>query len=90
LEPTGFHFFSDGLTIFDRVCESKSGFFVPLFWSIRTQSDMPLFGCYRRTTDKGGLMELRVWFWGAFSVRDVHGQKGVEMSGGMGKRRRLS
>ena len=65
-------------TIFDRVCESKSGFFVPLFWSIRTQSDMPLFGCYRRTTDKGGLMELRVWFWGAFSVRDVHGQKGVE------------
>ena len=23
-------------------------------------------------------MESRVWFWGAFSVRDVHGQKGVE------------
>ena len=68
-------------TIFDRVCESKSGFFVPLFWSIRTQADMPPFGFNRMTTDKGGLMELRVWFWGVFSVRDVHGQKWVEMSG---------
>ena len=77
-------------TNFDRVCENKSGFFVLIFWSIRTQADMPPFGCDRMTTDKGGLMESRVWFWGAFSVRDVHGQKGVEMSGGMGKRRRLS
>ena len=73
-------------TIFDRVCESKSGFFVPLFWSIRTQADMPPFGCDRMTTDKGGLMESRVWFWGAFSVRDVHWQKGVEMSGRDGKK----
>ena len=64
-----------------RICESKSGFFVPLFWSIRTQADMPPFCCDRMTTDKVGWMELRVWFWGAFSVRDVHGQKGVEMSG---------
>ena len=37
---------------------------------------MPLFGFNRMTTDKGGLMELRVWFWGAFSVRGVHWQKG--------------
>ena len=59
-------------TIFGRVCENKSGFFVLIFWSIRTQADMPPFGFNRMTTDKGGLMELRVWFWGAFSVRDVH------------------
>ena len=31
-------------------------------------------------------MESRVWFWGAFSVRDVHGQKGVEMGGRGGKK----
>ena len=63
---------------FDRVCENKSGFFVLIFWPIRTQADMPPFGCDRMTTDKGGLMESRVWFWGAFSVRDVHWQKEVE------------
>ena len=51
----------------------------PLFpEQIRIPADRPLFGFNRMTTDKGGLMELRVWFWGAFSVRDVHGQKGVE------------
>ena len=43
---------------------------------IRIPADKPPFGCNRTTTDKGGLMEFRVWFWGAFSVRDVHGQKG--------------
>ena len=47
---------------------------------------MPPFGCDRMTTDKGGLMESRVWFWGAFSVKDVHWQKGVEMSGRDGKK----
>ena len=65
-------------TTFDRVCENKSGFFVLIIWSIRTQADMPLFGFNRMTTGKGGLMEFRVWFWGVFSVRDVHGQKRVE------------
>ena len=65
-------------TNFDRVCENKSGFFVLIFWPIRTQADMPPFGCDRMTTDTGGLMESRVWFWGAFSVRDVHWQKEVE------------
>ena len=39
---------------------------------IRIPADMPLFGFNRMTTDRGGFMELRVWFWGAFSVRDVH------------------
>lgn len=51
----------------------------PLFpEQIRIPADRPLFGFNRMTTDKGGWMESRVWFWGAFSVRDVHGQKGVE------------
>ena len=31
-------------------------------------------------------MELRVWFWGAFSVRDVHEQKGVEKGRRGGKK----
>ena len=54
----------------------------PLFpEQIRIPADMPPFGCDRMTTDKGRCMELRVWFWGAFSVRDVHWRKGVEMSG---------
>ena len=54
----------------------------PLFpEQIRIPADRPLFGFNRMTTDKGGWMESRVWFWGAFSVRDVHGQKGAEMSG---------
>ena len=47
----------------------------------RISADKSPFGCYRMTTDKGRCMELRVWFWGAFSVRDVHWRKGVEMSG---------
>ena len=59
----------------------------PLFpEQIRIAADMLPFGCYRMTTDKGGMMELRVWFWGAFSVRGVHWQKGVEMSGRDGKK----
>ena len=37
-----------------RICESKSGFFVPHFWSNRIQADNPPFGCNRMTTDKGG------------------------------------
>ena len=53
---------------------------------IRIPTDKPPFGCNRMTTDKGGCVELRVWFWGAFSVRDVHWQKGVEMSGRDGKK----
>lgn len=72
--------FNDTRTTFDRVYENKSSFFVLIIWSIRTQADMPLFGFNRMTTDKGGLMELRVWFWGVFSVRDVHWQKWAEMS----------
>ena len=47
---------------------SKSGF----------QRTSPLFGCHRMTTDKGGLMELRVWFRCHFSVRNVHWQKWAE------------
>ena len=59
----------------------------PLFpEQIRIPADMPPFGFNRMTTDKGGCMELRVWFWGAFSVRDVHWQKRVEMSGRDGKK----
>ena len=59
----------------------------PLFpEQIRIPADMPLFGFNRMTTDRGGFMELRVWFWGAFSVRDVHWQKRVEMSGRDGKK----
>ena len=59
----------------------------PLFpEQIRIPADMPPFGCDRMTTDKGRCMELRVWFWGAFSVRDVHWQKRVEMSGRDGKK----
>ena len=38
------------------------------------------------TTDKGGLMELRVWFRCHFSVRNVHGQKGVEKGRRGGKK----
>ena len=59
----------------------------PLFpEQIRIPADRPLFGFNRMTTDKGGWMELRVWFRGAFSVRGVHWQKGVEMSGRDGKK----
>ena len=51
----------------------------PLFpEQIRIPADRPLFGFNRMTTDKGGFMELRVWFWGAFSVRDVYWQKRAE------------
>ena len=42
----------------------------PLFpEQIRIPADRPLFGFNRMTTDKGGCVELRVWFWGSFSVR---------------------
>ena len=51
----------------------------PLFpEQIRIPADMPLFGFNRMTTDRGGFMELRVWFRRPFSVRDVHWQKRVE------------
>ena len=51
----------------------------PLFpEQIRIAADMLPFGCYRMTTDKGGFMELRVWFRHPFSVRDVHWQKWAE------------
>ena len=54
----------------------------PLFpEQIRIPADMPLFGFNRMTTDKGGCVELRVWFWGSFSVRGVHWQKRVEKGG---------
>ena len=54
----------------------------PLFpEQIRIPADRPLFGCHRMTTDKGGLMELRVWFRCHFSVRDVHWRKRVEKGG---------
>ena len=48
---------------------------------IRIPADKPPFGCNRTTTDKGGLMESRVWFRRPFSVRDVLWQKRAEMSG---------
>ena len=48
---------------------------------IRIPADMPPFGCDRMTTDKGGCVELRVWFWGRFSVRGVHWQKWMEKGG---------
>ena len=51
----------------------------PLFpEQIRIPADMPPFGFNRMTTDRGGFMELRVWFRRPFSVRDVHWQKQVE------------
>ena len=54
----------------------------PLFpEQIRIPAGMPPFGFNRMTTDKGGFMELRVWFRRPFSVADVHWQKRVEMSG---------
>ena len=54
----------------------------PLFpEQIRIPADMPLFGFNRMTTDKGGCVELRVWFWGSVSVRGVHWQKRVEKGG---------
>ena len=59
----------------------------PLFpEQIRIPADMPLFGFNRMTTDKGGCVELRVWFWGSFSVRGVHWQKRVEKGGRDGKK----
>ena len=59
----------------------------PLFpEQIRIPADRPLFGFNRMTTDKGGLMELRVWFRCHFSVRNVHGQKGVEKGRRGGKK----
>lgn len=48
---------------------------------IRIPADKPLFGCNRMRTDKGGLMESRVWFRRPFSVRDVHWQKWAEKGG---------
>ena len=44
------------------------------------------FGFNRMTTDKGGFMELRVWFRRPLSVRDVHWQKRVEKGGRDGKK----
>ena len=59
----------------------------PLFpEQIRIPADMPLFGFNRMTTDRGGFMELRVWFRRPFSVRDVHWQKWVEKGGRGGKK----
>ena len=52
----------------------------------RISADKSPFGCYRMTTDKGGFMELRVWFWGSFSVLDVHWQKWMEKGGRDGKK----
>ena len=49
---------------------------------------MPPFGFNRMTTDRGGFMELRVWFWGSFSVLDVHWQKRAE-KGGRDKKKRI-
>ena len=54
----------------------------PLFpEQIRIPADKPPFGFNRMTTDKGGFMELRVWFRRPFSVADVHWQKWVEKCG---------
>ena len=54
----------------------------PLFpEQIRIPADRPPFGCNRTTTDKGGLMESRVWFRRPFSVRDVHWRKWAEKGG---------
>ena len=59
----------------------------PLFpEQIRIPADMPLFGFNRMTTDRGGFMELRVWFRRPFSVRDVHWQKRVEKGSRDGKK----
>ena len=64
-------------TKFIRICESKSGFFVPHFWSNRTQADNPPFGCERKTTDNSGLMYFVVCFGRPFgknqSWADVSG-----------------
>ena len=38
------------------------------------------------TTDKGGCVELRVWFRRPISVRDVYWQKRVEKGGRDGKK----
>ena len=52
----------------------------------RISADKSPFGCYRMTTDKGGFMELRVWFRHPFSVADVHWQKRVEKGERDGKK----
>ena len=44
------------------------------------------FGFNRMTTDKGGFMELRVWFRRPLSVRNVHWQKRVEKGRWDGKK----
>ena len=47
---------------------------------IRIPADRPLFGFNRMTTDKGGWMELRVWFRCHFSVKDSHKQNGYRLA----------
>ena len=56
-------------TTFIRICESKSGFFVPHFWSNRTSPDIPIFGCERKTTDNSGLMYFVVCFGRPFGKK---------------------
>lgn len=53
---------------------------------IRIPADKPLFGFNRMTTDKGGFMELRVWFRCPFSVADVHWRKWAEKGERDGKK----
>ena len=42
---------------------------------------MPPFGFNRMTTDKGGFMELRVWFRGAFRSGMFIGRSGRKKGG---------
>ena len=59
----------------------------PLFpEQIRIPADRPPFGCHRTTTDKGGMMELRVWFRGAFRSGMFIGRSGRKRVGEVGKR----
>jgi hypothetical protein len=59
----------------------------PLFpEQIGIPADKSPFGFNRMTTDKGGLMELRVWFRGAFRSGMFIGRSGWKRAGGMRKR----
>ena len=54
----------------------------------RISADKPPFGCHRMTTDRGGFMELRVWFLGAFRSGMFIGRSGWKRASGMGKKMR--
>lgn len=63
---------------------------LPFPAQIRIPADKPPFATSRMATDKGGFMELRIWFRCFFSVVDVHWQRWVKKGGWAAKKDAVS